>query len=76
MSLRAWDEDDALVIEVEDDGSGFAGALPGDESLPDPDRIGGRGLFLVQALADDVDVRAEDGRTVVRAVKRAVFAPT
>src|SRR5689334_8767648 len=52
---------DHVRVEVEDCGSGFtAGPRP----VPQPDAEGGRGLFIVQELADrwGVDV---DGQTVV-----------
>ena len=76
VSLRAWAEGDSLVVEVEDDGEGLdAGTIPGDDHLPDPESVTGRGLFLVQALADEVEIRSHDGGTVVRCVKRAVLPP-
>jgi serine phosphatase RsbU (regulator of sigma subunit)/anti-sigma regulatory factor (Ser/Thr protein kinase) len=73
--LRAWSEGDAIVIEVEDDGIGFVMPAFRDESdLPDPDREQGRGLFLADALTDDLFVAVEIDRTVVRAVKRALLS--
>jgi PAS domain S-box-containing protein len=72
--LRAWDHGDALIVEVEDDGNGMdPDAIPTDERLPDPDAPEGRGLFLVQALADEVEVQPRESGTVVRCVKRAVL---
>jgi anti-sigma regulatory factor (Ser/Thr protein kinase) len=73
VHLRAWTDDDAVVIEVSDDG----GAVPGHDprpalDLPDPDAEQGRGLFLVRELSDELTSRVEDGRSVVRIVKRAV----
>jgi anti-sigma regulatory factor (Ser/Thr protein kinase) len=69
--VQAWAEGDALVVEVSDDGHGFEWR-PVDD-VPDPDADEGRGLFLVSTLVDDLDVVRRDGRTVVRAVKRAVL---
>ena len=72
--LRAGVEDDALVIEVQDDG-GTPPVFPSphDPGPPDPMAESGRGLFLVKALADDVSSAVDaDGRTVVRCVKHAV----
>lgn len=71
LSVQAWAEGDALVVEVSDDGHGFEWR-PVDD-VPDPDADEGRGLFLVSTLVDDLDVVRRDGRTVVRAVKRAVL---
>lgn len=75
LALRARADEDAVVIDVEDDGEGFelpAAATDGD--LPDVDAETGRGLFLVRVLADDLRVSVEDGRTVVSVVKRAVLS--
>jgi len=73
LSVRAWGEGDAIIVEVSDDGGGFDWQPIGD--IPDPDADEGRGLFLVSTLADEVDVTRRDDRTVVRAVKRAVLPP-
>ena len=71
LLVTAWPEDDALVVEVSDDGHGFEWK-PVDD-VPDPEADEGRGLFLVNTLVDAVDVQRRDDRTVVRAVKRAVL---
>ena len=72
--LRAWDEGDTLIVEVHDDGDGFGGhPTPADDRLPDPDALDGRGLFLVRALADDVQIDTAGAGTRVRCVKRAVL---
>ncbi|MDX6645105.1 MAG: hypothetical protein QOK40_832 [Miltoncostaeaceae bacterium] len=52
LTLRA----EAVRVEVADSGHGFGA---GDQGLPAPERIGGRGLFLVRALADRCDVAPE-----------------
>jgi serine phosphatase RsbU (regulator of sigma subunit)/anti-sigma regulatory factor (Ser/Thr protein kinase) len=72
LSVQAWGDGDAIVVEVSDDGVGFDWR-PVD--IPDPDADEGRGLFLVSTLADDVNVLRREDRTVVRAVKRAVLPP-
>jgi serine phosphatase RsbU (regulator of sigma subunit)/anti-sigma regulatory factor (Ser/Thr protein kinase) len=74
LALRAWAEDDAVVVEVEDDGAGFQ--LPGryDDEPPDPEVEQGRGLYVVEALTDEMSVRRVGDHTVVRAVRRAVIA--
>ncbi|HVM09364.1 MAG TPA: SpoIIE family protein phosphatase [Acidimicrobiales bacterium] len=69
--LDAWVENGGIVLEVSDDGGkGFPRVDLVD--LPDPDAERGRGIFLVRELADEVVADVRDGRTVVRAVKRAV----
>jgi anti-sigma regulatory factor (Ser/Thr protein kinase) len=54
------------TIVVTDSGDGFA--PPARPEMPAPDATGHRGLALMQALVDRVDVRSgEDGTTVVLA---------
>jgi anti-sigma regulatory factor (Ser/Thr protein kinase) len=73
VHLHAWTEADAVVIEVSDDGGSLVWSDgPATAELPDPEAERGRGLFLVRELADEVAGRQEEGRTVVRLVKRAV----
>ncbi len=72
VHLLAWVEEDAVFIEVSDDGGSISwSGAPGHE-LPDPEAEQGRGLFLVQELADDLTTRVEDGRSIIRISKRAV----
>jgi anti-sigma regulatory factor (Ser/Thr protein kinase) len=71
LSVHAWGEGDAIIVEVSDDGGGFDWQ-PVDE-VPDPDVDEGRGLFLVSTLTDQIDVERREDRTVVRAIKRAVL---
>jgi anti-sigma regulatory factor (Ser/Thr protein kinase) len=73
LFLRAWAEGDAVVVEVEDDGSGFEPTVFYDDDLPDPEAEQGRGLYVVEALADELSVSRSDDHTVVRAVRRAVL---
>jgi serine phosphatase RsbU (regulator of sigma subunit)/anti-sigma regulatory factor (Ser/Thr protein kinase) len=74
LVLRAWAEGDAIVVEVQDDGAGFElSERYYDDEPPDPDAEQGRGLYVVEALTDEVTVRREGDRTVVRAVRRAVL---
>ena len=68
--LRAWTEGDELVVEVADDGPGFAGRLPDRTTAPDPTAERGRGLFILQAVMDACDVHSGESGTVVRARKR------
>jgi anti-sigma regulatory factor (Ser/Thr protein kinase) len=72
VSLRASVQGSDVTIELEDDG-GQPTPLPGPaDELPDGLAERGRGLFLVRALVDQLDCRVIDGRTLVRAVRRAV----
>lgn len=77
LALRARVDGDAIVIEVHDDGKGLAWAPLDADALPDPEADQGRGLFLVTALSDAVEIIAGDPDdapgTTVRAVKRAVM---
>jgi len=73
LLLRAYAEGNAVVVEVEDDGEGFELAARYDDEIPDPELERGRGLYVVEALTDDLSVLRRSGRTVVRAVRRAVL---
>lgn len=71
--LRGSVDGDAVVLEVEDDGSGFAWPLAhGIEDVVVHEE-NGRGLFIVEALTDEIQVLATSGRTVVRCTKRGVL---
>lgn len=73
VSLRARTEGDAVVVEVEDDGDGFAWPVAhvmADVVVHDEN---GRGLFIVEALTDDLEVCAARGRTTVRCIKRGML---
>jgi anti-sigma regulatory factor (Ser/Thr protein kinase) len=54
---------DALVVEVEDHGKGFA--IPSAPVMPSPDAPGGRGLPLMCALADTVEIASDQHGTRV-----------
>jgi len=71
LTMRAWADGDALVVEVEDDGAGME--LSHRLEDPDLDSETGRGIYVVRALTDSLTVRRVDERTVVRAVRRAVL---
>ena len=68
-TLRTWQEDGSLLCEVADGGH-IADPLAG-RSLPAPDEMGGRGLWLVNELCDLVQVRAAPGGSLVRVHMRA-----
>ena len=73
LSVQAWGDGVAVVVEVSDDGSGFE--WHGPDEVPDPEADEGRGLFLVSTLTDEVEITRRGDRTIVRAVKRAVLPP-
>lgn len=75
VALRVRTEGDDLVLEMEDDGEGFA--WPVAHVLADvlDDDEHGRGLFIVEALTDTLEVFARDGVTVVRCTKVGVLGP-
>lgn len=57
-------DDGQVVVTVADDGEGFE--PPGSSTMPSPQTIGQRGLPLMRALVDEVDVTSDgDGTTVV-----------
>lgn len=48
LRLRAWQETDAVVYEISDNGTPVAKPAPG--------RAGGRGIPIIQAIADDLKI--------------------
>lgn len=75
VELRAAIDEDAVVIEVEDDGGGLVAADSGRLLAPPAEDEAGRGLFLVRALTDELEIFRRDGHTVARCVKRAALVP-
>lgn len=65
---------DELLLEVEDDGVGLHRGAVG-EALPDAGAESGRGLFIVAALCDEVQVEPATPGTVVRVRKRLSAVP-
>jgi serine phosphatase RsbU (regulator of sigma subunit)/anti-sigma regulatory factor (Ser/Thr protein kinase) len=72
IALRAWADGADVVLEVEDDGGALQEIPQLDDDQPDPLAERGRGLFLVRALTDELTGEVDQGRTVFRAVRRAV----
>ena len=63
--LRIWQDDSRLVCEVEDHGR-IADPLV-DRRRPDPDQMGGRGLWMANQICDLVQLSsAGGGRNIVR----------
>ncbi len=62
--LRIWQEDGAVVCEVED--RGRIADLLADRRQPHPDEPGGRGLWIANQLCDLVQIRCRADGNVVR----------
>jgi serine/threonine-protein kinase RsbW len=58
------DDERRLIAEVSDAGPGIPCSVT--ITLPPPEAIGGRGMWLVEELADHVEVRSDRGGTTVR----------
>ena len=78
MSVDNPDGRPSLVIEVEDQGQGFD---PSDTPRRNPSRVHGCtskrgwGLTLIRELMDEVQIRSNPGRTLVRMRKYVENAP-
>lgn len=65
VHLRLYVEPSSLRFEIEDEGTGFDYTnLPDPTSPENLENPGGRGIFLIQALADEVEF-LEEGRKVL-----------
>lgn len=69
VSSRAWIEDDTLVLEVANTVTGPDGVTTTRWDLDDPLRTGGRGLLIVQAFTDDLEIDVR-GRTLIVRCRR------
>jgi anti-sigma regulatory factor (Ser/Thr protein kinase) len=58
-TLRAWNPQDELVVEITDAGDGITDVLAG-QIAPSPTALGGRGLWLVRQLCDAVEVCSDE----------------
>ena len=65
VEVRAWSGPGCICIEVSDDGPGFEG-LPPAAVVPDPVSERGRGLFLVQSIAQECEVQTGPHGTQIR----------
>lgn len=69
VAVRAHARGDAVVLEVEDDGAGFAWPVAHRlQDVPEEDEHG-RGLFIVASITDALEVQVAGGRTLVRCTK-------
>jgi len=66
VDVRCWLTDDAVMVEVTDDGRGFDPAIARDVRELDPMAERGRGLFLVGALVDECTIESGPNGTIVR----------
>jgi serine/threonine-protein kinase RsbW len=62
--------DHRILLTVRDHGCGFDLGTRDVVDIPDPLLTRGRGLFLIHALMDEVDIRSGAGGTLVGMVKR------
>lgn len=68
--LRLWAVDGRLYCEVSDGGPGLPPGLLSGGQQPPLGATGGRGLWLVRVLADDLDVRSgPEGSTITAMVQ-------
>jgi prepilin-type processing-associated H-X9-DG protein len=58
----------AVVVTVHDSGRGSF--PPASAARPDPEQVGGRGLWLARRLCDDVAIDSDPGGTTVRLTMR------
>ncbi len=67
VDIKAWFEDDQLVLQVTDQGSGF-----NPDSLPDPLdennllKSGGRGVFLIRQFSDEIEFNDKGNMITIR----------
>lgn len=76
--VHIWVEQTSCRIEVTDNGPGFAASRPPrsggpSASAPDADSEGGRGLMMIRAVVDHLEVTSGSGGVVVRMEKELSF---
>lgn len=73
VTLRAWEEDDTVVVEIEaTDSLAETSAVVRD--LDDPYEEGGRGMLIVEHLCDDVSIVVRGRNRFVRCRKQVPAA--
>jgi serine phosphatase RsbU (regulator of sigma subunit)/anti-sigma regulatory factor (Ser/Thr protein kinase) len=74
VALRARVDGSDVILEVEDDGGAALPVPDFSDDHPDPLAERGRGLFLVQALVDELKSDLSEGRTTIQAIRRSAVA--
>ena len=74
LRMRCMTSGPRVSVTIADDGPGFNLAEVEARELPDPFASGGRGIFLMKTLMDDVDVDSSGEGTIVT-LTRSVQAP-
>lgn len=69
VSVRLRLDDDLLQVTVKDRGTGFDVSRFHPDELPAVDAAGGRGLFLISRLMDQMELRVNHGLEVHAAVE-------
>jgi serine/threonine-protein kinase RsbW len=74
VRLEVWTDPARLVVEIQDEGNGFAvGAVPDPLAEENLLRHSGRGLLMIQAFVDELDVRP--GRPSGACVRLVKYRP-
>lgn len=70
LTVTARSVDNGIEVEIQDDGEPFN---PINQPVPPPDelRVGGRGMFLMQSVMDEIEYEHRDGKNCVRMRKYA-----
>lgn len=66
VTTRAWVEGDTVVLEVANTVAAPSGTDVSRWDLEDPLRPGGRGLLIVQAFTDDLEIDVRGRRLIIR----------
>ena len=74
VRIRCALESGTFTVTVADDGPGFDPPPPDEVDLPERYSSGGRGLFLMRALMDDVVITSSDDGTTVTMAKHLGLA--
>ncbi len=71
--IQLWHDSQYLYVRVTDEGPGLVDTAAG-MTLPDPERLGGRGMWIVRSLSHDLVVGtgpAERGTSITARIRRA-----
>ena len=69
LTVSALHSEDGIEVEIQDNGDPFN---PISQPIPPPDelRAGGRGMFLMQTVMDEIEYERREGKNCVRMRKR------